>query len=72
MMTLVEQDSRMTEAPPVEYIELDGETYSEYEIDPSYSPPEDANIRVVLSQILHELRTMRYQLQAVLHRLDAE
>ena len=62
----------MTEAPPVEYVELDGETFSEYEIDPSFSPPEDKPVEMYLAEILHELRTIRYQVQAVVSQIETE
>lgn len=62
----------MTEAPPVKYVALDGETFSEYELHPGYSPPEDKPVEMYLAEILHELRTIRYQVQAVIEHIGIE
>ncbi len=59
----------MNQAPPVEYIELDGESYSEYELDESFTPPEYKPLEMYLAEIVHELRTIRYQVDSVLEQI---
>ena len=59
----------MIVAPPIEH---DAEGFSEYELDPAYQPAEQAPAEVVLADIRHELRNIRYLIQVLVDALAAE